>query len=97
MSPRTAERIVERAAVRAGMAKLYWDNEEKRLVVRWERRPSPHWLRHSHATHALARGAPIHYVKDTLGHASLATTGMYAHVQGGQSSVDYLEDPGLTA
>jgi site-specific recombinase XerD len=36
---------------------------------------SPHWLRHAHASHALDRGAPIHLVQATLGHASVATTG----------------------
>jgi len=32
---------------------------------------SPHWLRHAHASHALARGAPISLVREGLGHASL--------------------------
>lgn len=40
---------------------------------------SPHWLRHAAATHALDRGAPVHVVQQTLGHASLVTTGRYAH------------------
>jgi integrase/recombinase XerD len=40
---------------------------------------SPHWLRHAAATHALDRGAPVHVVQQTLGHASLVTTGQYAH------------------
>jgi integrase/recombinase XerD len=51
---------------------------------------SPHWLRHAHATHALNRGAPIHLVADTLGHASVATTGMYAHANPTESSARYL-------
>ncbi len=42
---------------------------------------SPHWLRHSHASHALDRGAPIHLVQATLGHASLATTSRYTHAR----------------
>jgi integrase/recombinase XerD len=36
-----------------------------------DERPSPHWLRHAHATHALERGAAIHLVQGTLGHASV--------------------------
>ena len=40
---------------------------------------SPHWLRHAAASHALDRGAPVHVVQQTLGHASLATTARYAH------------------
>ena len=42
---------------------------------------SPHWYRHAAATHALDRGAPIHVVAQTLGHASLTTTSRYAHKQ----------------
>lgn len=47
---------------------------------------SPHWLRHAHASHALARGAAVHVVQATLGHASLATTTQYVHVRPGASS-----------
>lgn len=47
---------------------------------------SPHWLRHAHASHALDRGAPVHVVQATLGHASLATTSRYAHVRPGVGS-----------
>jgi integrase/recombinase XerD len=49
-------------------------------------RPSPHWLRHAHATHALERGAAIHLVQATLGHASVATTGRYLHARPTDSS-----------
>ena len=42
---------------------------------------SPHWLRHAHASHALERGAPIHLVQATLGHAAVATTGVYLHAR----------------
>jgi integrase/recombinase XerD len=36
---------------------------------------SPHFLRHSHRTHALHRGADLATVRETLGLASHATTG----------------------
>ena len=68
----------------------------RRLVYRAARdasldgRPSPHWLRHAHATHALERGAPIHLVQATLGHASVATTGRYLHARPTDSSAKYL-------
>jgi integrase/recombinase XerD len=67
------ERMVLKAAQRAGLE----------LAV------SPHWLRHSHATHALERGAPIH-LEATLGHASVATTGRYLHARPTDSSARYL-------
>jgi integrase/recombinase XerD len=51
---------------------------------------SPHWLRHAHASHALDRGAPIHLVQATLGHASIATTGRYLHARPGESSSKYV-------
>lgn len=51
---------------------------------------SPHWLRHAHASHALDAGAGIHVVRDTLGHASLATTSRYLHARPDDSSALYL-------
>jgi site-specific recombinase XerD len=43
------------------------------------RRASPHWMRHTHATHALARGAELTTVRDNLRHSSIATTSIYLH------------------
>ena len=43
------------------------------------RRATPHWIRHTHATHALQRGAELTTVRDNLRHASLSTTSMYLH------------------
>ncbi|MGF6734662.1 site-specific recombinase XerD [Paraburkholderia youngii] len=43
------------------------------------RRASPHWMRHTHATHALGRGAELTTVRDNLRHASVSTTSIYLH------------------
>jgi integrase/recombinase XerD len=51
---------------------------------------SPHWLRHSHSTHALERGAPIHQVAADLGHSSVATTSRYLHARPGTGSARWL-------
>ena len=67
-------RIVASAAKRAGI----------------EGRVSPHWLRHSHASHSLEHGAPIHLVQATLGHSDITTTSRYLHARPNDSSAMYL-------
>ena len=69
-------RIVRDAARRAGL----------------ERKVSPHWFRHAHATHALAHGAPLHVVQQTLGHATLSITGLYLHARPMESSAMFLNN-----
>jgi integrase/recombinase XerD len=74
LQPVAVLRVVRTAAKRAGIE----------LPV------SPHWFRHAHASHALDRGAPIHLVQATLGHASVTTTGRYLHARPQDSSSRFL-------
>jgi integrase/recombinase XerD len=76
LAPSNIHRVVKRAASSAGL-----DNA---LDV------SPHWLRHSHATHALDAGVPVHLVQATLGHESLDTTSKYLHISPEKSSGEVL-------
>ena len=69
------QRIVRQVAVKAGITG----------------KVSPHWFRHSHASHALENGCPIHLVQKQLNHSSISTTGKYLHARPTESSSKYLK------
>ena len=64
LTDRSVRRILDRALLRAGLP----------------HGATPHTLRHSFATHLLARGAGLKDVQQMLGHRQLASTQIYTHV-----------------
>jgi len=64
LGPRGIQKIVQRAAARAGITK----------------KTTPHTFRHTFATHLSSEGMDVRVVQEMLGHSRLETTQVYTHL-----------------
>ncbi|MDR3232779.1 MAG: tyrosine recombinase XerD [Planctomycetaceae bacterium] len=90
--PPSADGTVSAASVRLHWAFLSYKGHKIRREAMWElikkyalrigvpTSITPHTMRHSFATHLLTGGADLRQVQEMLGHASIATTQIYTHV-----------------
>jgi integrase/recombinase XerD len=67
-------RIVKQCAKRAGVSE----------------KASCHWLRHSHASHAIEGGCNLRLLQQSLGHSKLETTERYLHINPDSGSSQFI-------
>lgn len=60
--------------------KAIWHLVRKKIVPMLGRKVTPHSFRHSYATHVYEESSDLNLVKSLLGHESIRTTAVYAHV-----------------
>jgi site-specific recombinase XerD len=106
-----ASAMIRRRVLAAGQGGLVFTNRHGRVwlhttfytswdraveVANLSRRPTMHWLRHTHVQELLDRGLPLQVVQARVGHENISTTiGTYARLQRG-APVDVLDSLDLT-
>ena len=76
IASRQVQNILDDIATRAGLQEV----KRQDKAGKNRHRIHPHMLRHSFAVWSLDSGVPVGDLQDQLGHASLATTGVYLKV-----------------
>ena len=83
-SPKTDSLFVSRRGLPLTRQNVWKIVTKAALLAGITHRVSPHTFRHSFATHLLEGGADLRSVQMLLGHADIAATEIYIHVQAGR-------------
>ncbi|MBV8378709.1 MAG: tyrosine recombinase [Verrucomicrobia bacterium] len=81
ISPKTGNEVfLSRQGKKLTTQRIWQILKEIAALAGLETNVYPHLLRHSFATHLLAHGADLRIIQELLGHADIATTQIYTHV-----------------
>ncbi len=81
VTPKTGSHIFLSIRGKALTPQRIWQLAKKyTLAAGLEENVYPHLFRHSFATHLLSNGADLRIIQELLGHADIATTQIYTHV-----------------